>query len=1692
MNTKLIVLCIILLFAFFSVAQTSKDSGPLTEPDIGLELTDQGVLVSVNFSPGESKMPQIHDLTVTLLDEKFNAVDSVSKQVVMLNGRQRETMIFPTKIKPNQLHLYSVDVEFGGRTIHKRITRPVDRQDILLLGQDQLEAGSKGSLRIIVRNTGTNKPVENADVSIRLEGKENKEIVELPRCLTDSRGSVETTFSIPESLEGDCGLIVEVRSEIGEEKIERDISVLAKNRIYLASDKPVYQPGQLIHLRALVLRASDWKPISNTPMTLEIADGKGNKVFKEAVETSDYGIVSADFQLADEVNEGPYTLSALLDDQKAEKVVTVKRYVLPKFKIDINTDRDYYGPGEKIAGKLESKYFFGKPVSDGTVKISASCFDVGFHEFDTFEGKTDSEGSCPFSLTVPKKLVAQESFKGTAMVQLQVKVRDAADHEEEKYHMVHVAQDPIQLDVIPESGQVIAGVENTFYLLASYPDGSAATPELRVAFRYGSGKKVEREIKTKTDDKGLANIKLDVESDVSQVILEISAKDSQGNRTEVSRELETEKTDFAILVRTDRGTYQVGDTMQVEILCSEVARETIFIDIIKDDQTVLTKSVDLRRGKSAVPIALDQYLFGTLTVHAYRVLPNGEMAGDTRKVVVNRRDDLKITMKPDREEYRPGDPATVDITVTDDTGQGTAAALGIDVVDESVFSVVEKQPGLAKVFFTIEKELLEPRYEIHGFTLGEIVRLSAQDREWKEKAAQVSLARSDEKPTYSLRVFTGDELLGEALARVRQLASQLIYLDEKSRQPGPVETVLYPRIKLADARMVVDPWGSAYCIARREKIQVVQSAGPDHQFGTTDDIEAPIQRVRQVRRFARGRGFGVQAGAVGGEQLNEKFFLGEQVNGLGMARGEAGAGLAGGVMLGEGFAKGVEHAGLQIRAGKAGGVEKKRAAAEPLANLRALGYLGRPVAKGEEVHAGMLESRLDAAGIPIAADGDRLLDDFTVHGKPTAQTGPPRERPKDIRVRSYFPELLYTNPSVITDENGHGLITLAMADSITTWRMTALANSKAGQLGNGEGSLRVFKEFFIDLDLPIALTKDDEVTIPVAIHNYLPRAQTVQVDLETAAWFELLEEGTKKTVEIAANDVGKVDYRIRAKKLGKNKITVYGWSEEKEDAVARIVEVRPNGEERFITVNGRLTDEVSHVLEFPPNALPEASKILLRIYPGIFSQVVEGLDSMLRMPYGCFEQTSSICYPNILVLDYMKRTEQVTPEIEMKAREYINLGYQRLVTFEIDGGGFEVFGNPPANRVLSAYGLLEFTDMNEVYPIDERIIERTQRWLVSEQEKAGSWRPDKNFAHAEMWRNIQNNPPLVTAFITWALGESGYRGEALDKARAYLKDHVKDTKDSYTMAMIANAWAAKDPKDPALGELLERLKALAVETRDTIKWPSEASLSFAHGEVATIETTALVTIAMIKSGRYPNEVGKALNYLIQQKDPHGTWHSTHATVLALKTMILSLGNATEEMEGKVTVNLDGEPVATVEITPDNCDVVRLLNLGSIADSGKYEVELQLEGDGSVLYQVIGSYFTPWTDKKQKEPLSISVNYDRTELERNETVTCRVTALNNAGRRAEMVILDVGIPPGFEVQSHALDDAVKSEKIARYTLTGRQVTIYLRSLDSNETFTLDIPMKARLVIVAKSPESKIYEYYNPEVHGFDQTEDLRVH
>ena len=227
-------------------------------------------------------------------------------------------------------------------------------------------------------------------------------------------------------------------------------------------------------------------------------------------------------------------------------------------------------------------------------------------------------------------------------------------------------------------------------------------------------------------------------------------------------------------------------------------------------------------------------------------------------------------------------------------------------------------------------------------------------------------------------------------------------------------------------------------------------------------------------------------------------------------------------------------------------------------------------------------------------------------------------------------------------------------------------------------------------------------------------------------------------------------YRIRVAKVGRYSLQVDARGEGVADAVRREIEVVPDGRRVEQVHSGTLQQPVQFEFAVPTEAIEGSVRALVKVYPSSFSQLVEGLDAIFQRPYGCFEQTSSTTYPNVLALDYLRRTGQSVPAVEVQARQYIHLGYQRLLGFEVSGGGFDWFGNPPANRVLTAYGLMEFTDMARVHDVDPALIERTRKWLLDQQRDDGSWEPESHGMHSDPARGSDARL-ATTAYLAWAV-----------------------------------------------------------------------------------------------------------------------------------------------------------------------------------------------------------------------------------------------------------------------------------------------------------------------------------------------------
>jgi len=1760
----LILTGLVAIAAIFDVHRS--EAGGAT-PTLSASYT-QGVLrVTIPYHDAAKGSGQ---LTVELLDpedhvlgrrERHLDVDASSgrwKQIVQLEN--------PLPVEDLVWHRLRYRFEYDDKKIAavqgmESLSQILQRPVLHILGQQSYLAGGQAAVRVIVTDSEDQPIAGRGSVKLELLGPDEKPQVLFQGGL-NHRGTTEAQFRLPAGLVGNYQLHYIADTAIGSTEFSQSVRLEDKVSILLTTEKPIYQPGQAIHVRALALNRADHQAAGKRLLTFEVEDSRGNKVFKKVTESDEFGVASAEFVLADEVNLGTYHLRALMGDadaptNTAEIAVNVERYVLPKFKVAVELaeegkkQKHGYQPGDHVIGKVRANYFFGKPVESAEVSVKASAMDVTLFEAASAHGKTDAEGVYRFDIKLPNYFAGRQLSHGAARVLIEATLKDSASHSETRGEPITVSDTPILLTAIPEGGTLVPHLENQVFVLASYPDGSPAKSILKVR-AGGMAEQV-----SSTDDGGVGIVY--IRPDAGKQTLEIEAMDQDGSRSSSKMDLDARNGDEQILLRTERAVYRAGELIHLNVYSTK-AHGAVYVDIVKDGQTVLTRDLDIENGRAELSVPAIAEMSGTLDLSAYLFGRDARPVGDHRLIFVRPADELKIETVAEAQSYKPGSEARIQFRVTNSHGQGIHAALGLQVVDEAVFALAEKQPGFAKVFFYLEQEVMKPRYEIHSIGMPEVVEPAEQSRvEQRDRAARALFSATEVVSSNKFETKFGKDLpmakYGEYRqryqARFQAQANELARKISNAYVHNPKAgspTEVYQQLARAEDKEFLDPWGNPLRFepaSWNRDFYLVISPGPDHRLNTGDEFQT-------VLFFRRGR---IASSAMPGTSAlginveHDRGAMNGKAQIVGTVTDPTGAVVPGAEVEARGKNKlftaftdatgqfslsavppgdykiQISSAGFRVAAGMCTLVAQDRAV------ISATLMVGQSMETVEVAGAAPMV-QTEAAMVAVAAGSaggigsgrgagtiggpitEKEATNLSLNGRNFTQLVTMNQKGQDMavlakdaksapatHVRSYFPESLYINPEIITDREGRASIVIPMADSITTWRMAMIASTQHGALGTATSSLKVFQDFFVDLDLPVTLTQGDRVSIPVAIYNYSGAPGEVTLRLQSDDWFSLADDQAEKSVSVESSRVGGSQFTLEARRIGKFKLTLAAQmkgSSERADIVVREVEVIPNGREQNLVFNGRLENSVQHELNFPPTSIAEANKIFVRLYPGPMSQVVEGMDSILRMPNGCFEQTSSSTYPNVLALDYIKRTKKLTPEIHAKAEGYIANGYQRLLTFEVPGGGFSWFGQAPANKILTAYGLMEFSDMSKVYDVDSRLIARTQQWLAGEQQKDGSWKPDTQFINEGATNRYNTDVLRITAYIAWSLKNTGYQGEAVERAKRFIEAHMAEKADTYTLAVIAN-FAARYGSDREFTQrAIQVLLDARTEKDEKVWWTAEETGVYGRGESASVETTGLAVQALLQAGEAGGTARKALNYIASKKDANGTWGTTQATIMALRALLTATEKAAADVQGRVIVLVNGKTAEKLELTAENNDLLHQFVFKDVEQSAPNAVELRFEGKGALAYQVVGQYFLPWNEQPAAEPLSIDVAYDRTRLAQDDLATSTATIKNNLTKTAKMVMVDLGIPPGFDLLSEDLQDyqeksaKLNSGHLSKFSLTATQAILYFDAFAPGATVTVKFRLRAKYPIRARTFQSRVYEYYDPEVASVARPVQLEVH
>ena len=693
--------------------------------------------------------------------------------------------------------------------------------------------------------------------------------------------------------------------------------------------------------------------------------------------------------------------------------------------------------------------------------------------------------------------------------------------------------------------------------------------------------------------------------------------------------------------------------------------------------------------------------------------------------------------------------------------------------------------------------------------------------------------------------------------------------------------------------------------------------------------------------------------------------------------------------------------------------------------------------------------------------------------------------------RSMFADTVYWHP-VLMLPDGRGQVTFSLSDSVTGYETTVFGHTLDGRIGAFSNIIEARNLLALEPKLPIEVTASDKIDVPVSIANNTNEQRPVEMHV-AATGLKLVGDGNAQLVLGPDGRTRRV-FRLQPDLVdGQGRVTIEGTTAPYQDRVTRTLTVVPDG---FPIVNSRsdvLEGAAQQEVVLPETWIKGTLRCRLQVFPSTLADLQKGLEALLREPGGCFEQTSSSNYPNVLILNYLKESDQANGALKQRASELLASGYQRLVAFECEDPqnprrrGYEWFGGKAApHEALTAYGLLEFRDMAGVYNVDMQMVERTRNYLMSRKNGKGGFQ--RNPGAIDTFGRAPDD--ITNAYIVWALTESG-KDDDIEKELATLAGQAKTSKDPYFIALVANSLINR----ARTGDGVALLKSVvAAQKEDGHLDAAQTSITGSGGRDLQIETTALAVLGWLKANRpgdFNAPIQKAVKWIGQQRGGYGGFGSTQSTILALKALIaFTRANKKTPEAGTLKLYAGDKMVGQQQFAAGVQDalVLDVPEAEKHLKPGKNVVRFEITGKNVFPYTLTSTYRTLKPASAEQCAVKLSTHLDRPQAVEGETVHLTVTVENAEDKGQGMAIAIIGLPSGLtlpedmkQLKDYALLRNNGKEKglIGAWEVRGRELVLYWRDLAPKQKIEVPLDLICQVPGEYTGPASRAYLYYNAD-------------
>lgn len=1510
------------------------------------------------------------------------------------------------------------------------------------VGPATLRADVPNSFEVIAQ-TKDQQPIVAADFDLVLTNMDGGELYR-QRAVTDEAGRAQ--FRVSQD-----ALVAEVREVRVEPVDEAQSSIVASLEsepvrpiVRLSTDRPVYQPGETLYYRALVLEPLDLRPASAGQVEFTLLDPAGQLVPGSRHEAAlERGVGSGSFVIPKGQNGGVHEIKVhsregRFDDAKVE--IVIRDYRPPRFQKELEFTRDSYNEGEEVTADLSVANVDGRPAANARVTIRATLDGNVFHESTSF---TKDDGTLRLVFPLPAEIA-----KGDGV--LFVTIDDGAV-QESIVKEIPLALSAIDLAFLPESGVLVAGIENRVYFQALDANEKPVHVHGRIVDEFGQA---QAEFETARD--GMGRFAMTPQAMAKYQVALVSPANALASAT-----FPTPTGDVALL-NTGTGVFPSDSALTFEVRSTR-ADVPLVIGVACRGIPVAHRLLETAAGAETVSVDLPPEASGVLRITAFDRSMSPPRPIAERLVYREPSRRLEVSISSASELATPGDDGKAAIRVQDEAGNpASGVVLGVSVVDRSSVSLLDKKTTSQDTHFFLTSQIAHP-------TDLENANYFLDDDPASAKALDLVLG------THGWRTFHAPEDVGAQAnpeAHNHRRGDPVEQVESAAVESMPLIANNSSQIRQYERehRARLDQRRNAILVTLLGALAAFTGAFVASRFLTTwrrlawalAFVAIVLLVVGVLFTQIIGSGETVDRASPGMLEVAEQKATEKveatvtgQVTATPMAD-EAGA-----------IPPTAEAARLELHAAP------PPAPAEPELAVggRAAGMLadapggppgpsdGQPAMKAEAAPTRYFRKR----------DGDRLKDD----------------------VRNNFTQTVYWNPLLLTDENGQASATFQLSDAVTTFDIRVDGHSQEGRLGSGSGEIVSRLPLRVEPKLPIELGAGDRVDIPVAVYNQSARPLDVEIAAGNDGGWKWLEAPTL-TVFLEAGESKRVYLPAQANEIdGAATLTLVATSGDFIDRFEQQVQVTPRGFPWEIARSGRVSPGADAILSFriPEDYLPDSLTTSLRVYADPVREMLDGVESMAREPYGCFEQASSSNYPNVLVLQYLERNGLARPEITRRCREMLDRGYTRLIGFECKERGFEWFGREPGHLALSAYGLLQFQDMSRVFAVDASLLDRTRTWLLDRRLGDGRYRVSEGSLDS-----FGRAPADVTdAYVTWALVEAGTRG--LDHEIEYALQLAETTDNPYILALAAGTLMESKGKDENTESwakdavpILDRLATM--QARDGSLMATAPSITMSTGESLRTETTALAALAWLKSDRHAGNAEKAIAWLTSNRGADGGFATTQATILALKALVASAEKSADAPTvGAVSLQMlqaaaDGAPRLRTLSTGELADTdarrfVDLENFAPYLKAGDNTIQLHSDATGEVRFAGGVRYRTATAVSSDECVVALTTKLDRMECQVGDNVALSVRVVNRKSAAQPMTIAIVGLPAGLEATTEVLDRLRCDGIVDYYETRPREVIFYWLGLKAEASLDLTLDLVATAPGKFTAPPSRAYLYYTPE-------------